>query len=402
MYRFMTKRNQKEFQEKIQKFMAEKNIDSLILTTPQNVFYATGYISPFLYGRMGSIGSEIAIVNSEGKVNLVVSQFTQGGAEEQTKGDVLIHPYPTWIFIEDYYNENEKEKDIQPDLYKTFRMAVDIIKKHKANAKVAVEENSLSYDKYVFLQKELGAENICSATQLMIDVRTIKFKWEIDVLREAANITEKMMLWTMLHTQAGMCEADIMKIWFQAAYEYTGGHEIVEAFQWHTPGPDFWATSLPRERILQKGDIVRLDGGINLCGYGSDLGRTFVIGDSVLPERQKIFDTLLEARDAGLALMKPGNRAGDIFDKVMDVCHKGALPQYVRGHVGHTIGCGPGEEYPMLGKGSDLILRPGMVFCFETPYYSSKYGSYNLEDTLLITEDGHELFSDTNRNLILV
>ena len=54
------------------------------------------------------------------------------------------------------------------------------------------------------------------------------------------------------------------------------------------------------------------------------------------------------------------------------------------------------------------------VFClnsYETNFINNwskkgfivkKYGSYNLEDTLLITEDGHELFSDTNRNLIIV
>ena len=55
----------------------------------------------------------------------------------------------------------------------------------------------------------------------------------------------------------------------------------------------------------------------------------------------------------------------------------------------------------MLSPDNEAVLEPGMVMCFETPFYSSQYHSYNLEDTILITEDGHEMFTNTNRTLIL-
>ena len=55
----------------------------------------------------------------------------------------------------------------------------------------------------------------------------------------------------------------------------------------------------------------------------------------------------------------------------------------------------------MLNPANEMVFEPGMVFCFETPYYSSKYGCYNLEDTLVITENGHELFTHTNRTLFV-
>ncbi len=401
MYRFMGTRVQKDFQERIQEAMEEAGIDSLILTTPQNIFYATGFISAFLYGGIGGIGSDIAVVNRTGKVKLVVNQFCQGGAEEQTKGEVDIRPYPTWIFIEDYFDPNEKAKEVQPDMYKTFRMAVQAVTDYKKGGKVGIEGGSLPYDKYIFLQQELGADKLVSATEFMIGVRTIKFPWEIGVLRYSAQIAEKMMNYTMTHTEIGMCEADLIKLWYQSAYEFTGGHEIVSASQYHTTGQDFWCTGVPRERALKEGDIVRLDGGVSIYGYISDLGRAYAVGEAVAPERQAIFDTLLAARDAGIERMVSGNRFCDVFQAVMKVCREGALPHYVRGHCGHTIGLGPGEEYPMLNPDNEMIFQPGMVFCFETPYYSSKYGSYNLEDTLVITETGHELFTDTNRSLFV-
>ncbi len=401
MYKFMTSRKQSDFQERLQTAMEREGIDSLILTTPQNIFYATGYFPPFLYDGRSSVGSDIAVVNRQGRIALICSQFLQGGAELQSRGAVEVIGYPSWIFIEDYFDEKELTKEVQPDMYKTFRIAVGITNRYKGSGKIGIEGTSIPHDKYKFLAESFGEDRLVDIGQFMIRVRTIKFPWEIDVLRYSAQIAEKMMNHVMTHTEAGMCEADLMKMWYQSAYEFTGGHELLYVMQAHTPGTEFWATGLPRETPLKEGDVVRLDGGVNIYGYLSDLGRAYAVGDHVAPEKQAIFDTLLAARDTGLALMKPGNRFADVFQAVMKVCKEGALPQYVRGHCGHTIGLGPGEEYPMLSPDSELVFEPGMVFCFETPYYSSKYNSYNLEDTLVITEEGHEMFTNTNRSLFV-
>jgi Xaa-Pro aminopeptidase len=399
MYNFLETRNQKQFQEKLQKKMEEQKIDALLLTTSENISYSTGYISG-MYG-MWKFGTDIAVVPADGKVSLISSQFAQDGATLQTKGDVDVIGYPVWIFIEDYYDPNEKEKSVQPDVNYVFKLACDAIKSKKGNAVVGVERSSMPYDKYLYLSEVFGADRLVDISQFMIEVRTIKFPWEIDVLRYSAQVAQKMMNITMQYTEPGMTEADLFKIWWQTAYEITGGHEVVDVFQAHTPGPDFWATQMPRERQLENGDIVRLDGGVNIYGYVSDLGRVYAVGDHVAPEKQAIFDTLLAARDAGISKFVPGNKLSDVFHETMKVCKQGALPHFVRGHVGHTIGLGPGEEYPMLNPDNNMIFEPGMVFCFETPYYSSKYGSYNLEDTLVITENGHELFTHTNRSLFI-
>lgn len=399
MSNFLESRCQKQFQEKLQLKMDEEKIDALLLTTAQNIYYSTGYISG-MYGLWG-FGTDIAVVPASGKVSLVTSQFTQGGAELQTRGDVDIIGYPVWIFIEDYYSPDEKEKSVQPDPDNTFKIACEIIKSKKKNALVGIEKHSMPYDKYMLLAEVFGADNLIDIGQFMTEIRTIKFPWEIDVLRYSAKIAEKMMNITMQYTEPGMTEADLFKIWWQTAYELTGGYGLVSVSQAHTPGPDFWATAMPRERPLENGDIVRLDGGVNVYGYVSDLGRVYAVGDYVSSDKQAIFDTLLAARDAGLKQFKPGNKFSDVFYVTMKVCKDGALPHFVRGHVGHTIGLGPGEEYPMLSPDNDMIFEPGMVLCFETPYYSSKFGSYNLEDTLVITEDGHELFTNTNRSLFV-
>ena len=399
MYNFLETRNQKQFQEKLQKKMEEERIDALLFTTPENIAYGTGYISG-MYG-IWKFGNDLAVIPAKGKAKIITSQFAQKGAELQTKGDVDVIGYPVWIFIEDYCDPNEKEKSVQPDVNFVFKLASDVIKSEKDKPVVGIERSSMPHDKYMFLVEEFGEENLVDLSQFMIELRTIKLPWEIDILRYSAKVAQKMMNITMQYTEPGMTEADLFKIWFQSAYEITGGHELVYVSQAHTPGKEFWATQMAREQPLENGDIVRLDGGVNIYGYISDLGRVYAVGNYVAPEKQAIFDTLLAARDAGVSMFAPGNKMSDVFHATMKVCKEGALPHFVRGHVGHSISLGPGEEYPMLNPGNDMVFEPGMVFCFETPYYSSKYGSYNLEDTLVITENGYELFTDTNRSLFV-
>jgi len=46
------------------------------------------------------------------------------------------------------------------------------------------------------------------------------------------------------------------------------------------------------------------------------------------------------------------------------------------------------------------VLQPGMAFCIETPYYELGWGGMMVEDTAIITENGHELLTNSSRSLI--
>lgn len=399
MYQFMTTRPQDQFHEKLLNAMDQSGLDALILTTPEAIFYATGYIS-CTYGRGEPVGTDIAVVPKCGKVKLIVSQFTQGGAELQTRGLVDVISYPTYMFIEDYFDPSEKEKPAQSNPYRTLDIAIEAVHGCGGDVKaVGVERNALSYDKLKYLLDHFGQGSLLDVTNWLMELRSIKLPWEIEVLRYGAQLTERLMNLTALNTFVGMTEADINRIWWQTAYALSGGHEIFNVRQAHSVGPDFWCTVMGRERPLQDGDLVRLDGGLTIYGYMSDLGRTFAVGETVTPRQEEIYRALSMGYDKGMSMMRPGAKMSDIFREVMKVCIENGIPNYVRGHVGHTLGLGPGEDAPIISPNCDGTLKPGMVLCFEVPYYSSANCSYNLEDTLLITEDGYELFTHFNRNL---
>ena len=76
------------------------------------------------------------------------------------------------------------------------------------------------------------------------------------------------------------------------------------------------------------------------------------------------------------------------------------LPNYSRGHFGHSIGMDDQTEEPPFIGPNDSVLEPGMVMCLELPYYPADVGGFNIEDMILVTESGHEVLTTLPRDLV--
>ena len=64
--------------------------------------------------------------------------------------------------------------------------------------------------------------------------------------------------------------------------------DVMDILQAHTVASDFAPAIVPRHHRLRLGDVIRLDGGPIYCGYGADLARTFVLGNSTDKRREEI------------------------------------------------------------------------------------------------------------------
>jgi Xaa-Pro aminopeptidase len=67
--------------------------------------------------------------------------------------------------------------------------------------------------------------------------------------------------------------------------------------------------------------------------------------------------------------------------------------------VGHGIGI---ELYdrPLISPGEDTLLESSMVINIETPYYELKFGGVQVEDCLLITDNGYQPFNKSTHELV--
>ena len=129
------------------------------------------------------------------------------------------------------------------------------------------------------------------------------------------------------------------------------------------------------------------------------------MGGAASDEVLEIYDTLYRANRLGVSMLRPGVPMRDIYNAIREDVEKSRLlPQYPRGHMGHSIGSGWGpEEFPTISPATDHVLEPNMVVSLETPYSATGgapvKGGFNLEDTHLITADGHESFTTVPDNI---
>jgi methionyl aminopeptidase len=123
---------------------------------------------------------------------------------------------------------------------------------------------------------------------------------------------------------------------------------------------------IPTSKVLEDGDIVSVDCGVEKAGYYGDSAYTFAVGNVKL-ETLNLLSVTKESLLKGIEQAKAGNRIGDIGQAVQQHAQKHGYG-VVRELVGHGIGTSLHEkpEVPNYGKrGSGVLLKPGMVLAIE-------------------------------------
>lgn len=386
-------REQQEILKKLIAQMQKNNLDALILTSADGVFYTTGFMARSLY-RSGKTGNAVSVVTADGKVSLVCSEFEKRAAQDVCDPSVHIEAYPVWIYIEDYAFEGMK-KEVQPDLNRTYQIAADLIPRGEKPVNIGIQDMWVTYRACCFLHTLFGKEHVFDCSKLLSEARVIKTPWEIEILRHNAQLSELAMNRTMKATVPGMTYANIHTLFHKICLELAP--DLTAISQSHTFANNIAPAWIPQETPLRRGDIVRLDGGPYTNGYKSDLGRAYAVGNWTEAEREELYATLWKGYEWGTQHIGPGVRMCDIFHGVEQAI---GMPQYIRGHFGHSISCDiSGEEAPFISPKETRTFEPGMVMCFETPFYSSRRHTYNIEDTFLVTENGIELFTHASPSL---
>jgi methionyl aminopeptidase len=165
---------------------------------------------------------------------------------------------------------------------------------------------------------------------------------------------------------------------------------------------------IPGDKILKDGDIVNVDVTPKLDGYYADANKTFFVGNPG-KEAKKIVRVARQSLKAGLSMVAPGKRIGDIGWAIQRVAEREGC-SVVREFVGHGVGLEFHEAPQILHYGQrdkGILLVPGMVFTIEPMINLGKKDLHILDDhwtavtndgslsaqfeqTILVTEDGFE------------
>lgn len=237
---------------------------------------------------------------------------------------------------------------------------------------------------------------IVSATPVTSGCRSIKTPAEIACLRLANQITLDVYKAVFQSAKPGMTNHDVVDL-IDKAYARCGVHGEASC----NVGPN---SAVPhgstKPQTIHEHEIVMLDDGCTVEGYTSDITRSFVYGTPT-DEQRKLFGVVRQAQDAALAAAKPG-----VEMEAVDAAARGVITQagfgpnfdYFWHRLGHGIGL-DGHEWPYLVGGNKQPLSAGMVFSDEPGIYLRGKFGIRLEDCMLITDKGAELFTPQSPSL---
>ena len=268
------------------------------------------------------------------------------------------------------------------------------------------------------LERTLPAyvDQFTSAEEIIVTMRSIKTNEEITRTKKAVEITVKILEEVVDFTKLGMSEVDVAQFVKERMIELKVGPAWPKAMcPTVTIGAHPAGHLGPQSQYkLERGDLMRLDFGVNYKGYCADVQRVYFAlphGETSPPERLRhMFQTARAAQDAGLALLRPGVRGVDVDAAARKIVVEAGYPEYIHGY-GHCLGRTAHEAGPLLGPdwperySRKNIYRPiqeSQIFTAEPSVTFEGIGSINLEDDVIVRKDGVERLSGPQDDFFLI
>jgi len=240
------------------------------------------------------------------------------------------------------------------------------------------------------------AQALRPLSPVMARLRVVKDAEEIRRLRRAVDITAEAHREVWRVAEPGFAEYRL-----EAALEYVfkiQGAERVGFPSIVGSGPNSVVLHYDKNRRdLEDGDLVVVDIGAEFGYYTADITRTFPVSGKFSPRQKAIYDLVLEARQAGLDMIRPGATMRDVSGAVRsafetrsgDLCGEpSCLPFLIHG-VSHWLGM----DVHDVGDNRTPFL-PGMVLTLEPGLYLPEEAlGIRVEDDVLVTEAGYEVLS---------
>lgn len=154
------------------------------------------------------------------------------------------------------------------------------------------------------------------------------------------------------------------------------------------------------DRVIETGDMVVMDFGGLLDGYGSDTTRTVHVGEPSAEER-KVHDVVREAQQAAFEAVRPGVACQEIDRVARQVIRSAGYGEYFIHRTGHGIGVTT-HEPPYLVEGEHLPLVPGMCFSIEPGIYLPGRFGVRIEDIVTCTDSAGRRLNNTDREMRIV
>ena len=354
---------------------------------------------------MTNLEKYLSLLNDEADGLLLTSEYSRfyGAEYNISEGVAIVTKNGCRYFTDSRYIEAAQNgiKGFEVIEMNAKNPFIDLLNKAIADFGVTTlgyEEGYLSVAEFLHYEKNLNAKLVPMHDRIA-GFRAVKEDWELDLMRKAQEITDKAFSEVLTKIKAGMTEKQLQAELIYCLYKNGGENLSFDPIV--VSGPN---TSLPHgvagDRVLQEGDFITMDFGVLYGGYCSDMTRTVALGYAT-DEMKKVYNTVLEAQLAGLAVTKAGVPGKDIDAAARKVITDAGYGEYFGHGYGHSLGLQV-HENPNCNPRGETPMEAGMVASAEPGIYLPGKFGVRIEDVVIFTQGGHENITKSPKNLIIV
>jgi Xaa-Pro aminopeptidase len=371
---------------RLDRLMDEAGIDVLLATSKHNVQYLLGGHRAFFFESMDAMG-----------LSRYLPVFVYPKGEPQKAGffghrmeGFQNEVKPFWV--SEINTKSSGSVDVM-------EKAVDYARKIVTNAKrIGVETAFIPTDSTAVIRKAFPRSELVDALFVLERLRAIKTPEELAKLKIASDAVIDSMEAVFKNFGPGATKAEMT----EALRREETMRGLTFDYCLITAGPSL--NRAPSDQRWQnKGDVLSLDSGGNYHGYIGDVCRMGVIGE---PDAELI-DLLAEVETIEQASMKPirpGALGKEIYAAANVPLHKSKLHNHIE-FLAHGMGLVSHEAPRLTNTGpvpydaydAERPLETGMVVSVETTLKHPQRGFIKLEDTVVVTPTGFEVYGDRIR-----
>ena len=389
--------------DRAEALMRRSGVDAVVAASPENVTYVSEYWGLSHWARRGTQVYAVAWNEPSRSVDLIVPAALADLVTDEIAQGARVHVYGNFVLEANDASMSMHERRLLelssaagnapggPELL------LAVLRARAGGGRIAVERSGLADGALSLLDTGLPGAELIEADGLLGELRAVKSKREVELLRAAARITEQAVADAVADAHPGVSEREIARRFLGALIERGA---LPETTVVGSGARSALPNALPTAQEMTAGDVLRLDVGCRFGHYVSDIARCVALG-RVTESQRVLYRALANGLAEAAALLGPGVAANEVFAAATGAVRRDGIPDYQRTHCGHGIGIA-NYDLPHITATSADVLEPGMVVCVETPYYRLGEVGLQVEDTFLITDEGAERFTQAPSELLVL
>ena len=356
-----------------QEIMHEYQLDGILLTTPQNIRYFTGYDSQFWESPTRPW---FVIVPLSGKPIAIVPEIGESEFKKTWLDEIKTWPSPR--------PEDE---------------GVSLLKSNLENVKKTFGQIGLELGSEMALRmpisdflklKEVVGTNLVDGSNAIWDMRMIKTNEELKKIKFVCSIASDAYNALPSTLSIGNTEREaVHKLKIDILNRGADSVPFMPGISGQ--GGVSQIVCGPTDRILDDGDILFIDTGSTFDGYFCDFDRNYAFG-RVASDVEKVYQILWQATEIGIKTAIPGATTNDIFNAMNKVIQDGGTIGNNVGRLGHGLGLQLTEP-PSHRLGEKTVIKENMVLTIEPAMEYAPGKMIVHEENIIIQQDGAELIT---------